>query len=452
MALDREIARLSKILMEGEGLGLEEAQARLRSMTLEVVVGTGAACPAGHAAVLTALSVGRRTFVGGVRITGAAAVPLLTTLPVAGRSLSEACGHFASDFEGPPSRRIVIGSETGAETPGEGVATVSCWWDGWRAGVGEPKPGPGEDGSNPLAGIAAAALAVGTAFEHSRNGQASVPADIDLWGGDKAPDFAEMFLPQKLWLIGLGNLGQAFLWALSALPYQRAADVSLVLQDFDSVNPENWGTSVLVRQEAYGALKNKVAEQWAERRGFQVRRIDRRMRASDRREADEPALAFSGVDKVAVRRDMADVGFGAIIDAGLGRTAHDYDKYRVDLFDRSRPIDLHFAEMSDPEVGVPADPSLDPALQALEEALGACGAAEFAGASVAAPHVSAIAGAVAVARAIALASNCPCAPSEVRRVAASEPRRRPGPRRFDMLAIPHAGRPVAISGLEMRKA
>ena len=32
-------------------------------------------------------------------------------------------------------------------------------------------------------------------------------------------------LPSRLWIIGLGNLGQAFLWALALLPYEDTAAV-----------------------------------------------------------------------------------------------------------------------------------------------------------------------------------------------------------------------------------
>ena len=50
------------------------------------------------------------------------------------------------------------------------------------------------------------------------------------------PDESEpplTYLPSRLWLIGLGHLGQAYLWGLGLLPYKDPADVALVLQDID---------------------------------------------------------------------------------------------------------------------------------------------------------------------------------------------------------------------------
>jgi len=118
---------------------------------------------------------------------------------------------------------------------------------------------------------------------------------------------------------------------------------------------------------------------------------------------------------------MGAVGFDCIVDAGLGRTAADFDRYRVSVFDRTRPIDRHFARTQDEPAAVEI-PGED-AYRRLEAEIGLCGAAEVAGASVAAPYVSAVAAAVAVSRLIAIASGCACAPSEVGRISSIEARR-----------------------------
>jgi len=99
---------------------------------------------------------------------------------------------------------------------------------------------------------------VGAAFEAACGRQNHDGFKLDLWGleGRLAPTFAEGFLPGALWMIGMGNLGQAYLWALGSLPYADPGSVSLVLQDYDRITEENWATSVLVKEETYGALKN----------------------------------------------------------------------------------------------------------------------------------------------------------------------------------------------------
>jgi hypothetical protein len=440
MALDRQIARLAKILVDSENISFPEAQTRLRALTLEIVVGPDAESPAAHAAVLTAVSVGHRTFVGGVRVSGAIDQPLDSALPLNGSSLGEAAAEVgASGFKGAPSRRIIIGAG-GAPDP---AWSVESWWDGWRAGTA----GPGEracgDSDNPLAGIAAGALAVGKAFQAERGQAHDLCSEIDLWPAageaEPAPSFAEIFLPGAVWLICLGNLGQAFLWALTALPYAGPNEVSLVLQDRDKISEENWATSVLVSDETYGKLKTMIGEAWATSKGFEVRRIDRHLVAVDRLEDDDPRVALSGVDKIEARKLMAQVGFDCIVDAGLGRTAHEFDRYRVNVFDSIRPIDKHFADQDDAPVQETI-PEEAPYQRLLDE-VGRCGAAELAGASVAAPHVSALAAAVAVSRLIAVCSGCKCPQSEVGRISALKSRRIAPVVKIDARGARHAGRP-----------
>ena len=209
MALDRQIARLAKILVDSENISFDEAQARLRTLTLEVVVAPEAASPAAHAAILTAVSVASRTFVGGVRVTGAIDRPLNSALPLRAESLAESAilaGAFG--FDGCPSRKIFVGTNG---VPAEAWA-VSPWWSGWSAGIVKPGEARWDAGDNPLPGIAAGALAVGAAFDAQRGRCGDIGAEVDLWpvrSGDIAPRFEEVFLPGALRLIGLGNLGQA---------------------------------------------------------------------------------------------------------------------------------------------------------------------------------------------------------------------------------------------------
>lgn len=436
MALRLQIARLAKILVDSEGISFDRAQARIEGLTLEIVVGDDAVSPAAHAAALTVVSVGRRTFVGGVRMIGAIDQPLNSALPIASATLGGAAVELgASAFEGEPSRRIHIGQ---SRTEGD-PRSVAAWWDGWRAGT-RTDAGSNGPGDNPLSGIAAGALAVGAAFDAECGRHGHDRFEVDLWGpeGQPAPAFAEVFLPGAVWIIGMGNLGQAYLWALASLPYADPRAVTLMLQDYDRITEENWATSVLVKDETYGALKTKVCEQWAEAKGFDVRRIDRRLSANDRLDDEDPRVALSGVDKIAARTLMTGTGFDCIVDAGLGRTAKDFDRYRVSVFDRTRSIESHFAGMTDEKPGVPL-PSGETYRQ-LEKEIGTCGAAEIFGASVAAPYVSVVAAAVAVSRLIALASGCECSSSEVGRISASTRRVAPSVA-FETRGMRHAGRP-----------
>ena len=435
MALDYEIARLSRILVDTQGISFDEAQAKLRALKLEIAVGPDATSRVAHAAALTAVSVGRRSFVGGVRVVGAVGQRANSLLPVPGDTLEQQCEQLgAHPFCCEPTCRIGIGSiDAMGETP-----TFFPWWNGWTTGVRTAQHA-GVCGENPLTGISAGALSIGAAFEFARGRTKVIPADVDLWGAKPAPQFEEVFLPNALWLVGLGNLGQAYLWALAFLPYADPTKVLLMLQDDDRVTPENWATSVLVRNEAYGMLKGKVAEKWAEDRGFDTRRVDRKLTAHDRHATGEPLLALCGLDKIGSRRAMAAFGFAAIVDAGLGRTADNFDKFAVRVFDQQRPIDMYFASQTDT---ASIERPEGAAYEQLEEEIGRCGVAEIGGASVAAPYVSAVAATMVISRAMGLASGCPCVPAEVRQISAALSRKPLAPLTFRTRGIGHAGRPL----------
>jgi len=295
--------------------------------------------------------------------------------------------------------------------------SIQAYWNGWTAGVG-PARTPISIGRSDcvLAGVAAGALAVGQAFLAQQGDPRAGKAhrEVSLWfphlsqnsAADPGPAQEHCSLPLAFWLIGLGNLGQAYVWSLSMLPYPNADDVLLFLQDDDLVRKENWGTSVLVRRSRYGALKTRIAEEWATARRFRARRIDRRLDEHLRRTPLEPAIALAGLDRMPPRRLLGLPGFEYIIDAGLGATAADYQKVRVNVFDVNGDPAKHFEGVEDREPQSVEQLMQLEAYQELTRITGdRCGAATLAGHSVAVPFVSAFVGAVAVAQAVRIATG-----------------------------------------------
>ena len=439
MALDPALARISKILVDGNHVTYDEAQSTLRNLRLHIVVGRSATSPAAQAAILTIVAAGLRTFAGGIRLSGAVDVPLVTSLPVDAPTLGDAAVELgAGDFDGAATQTILVG----AGTDDADVQGIRTWWRGWRAGASTDNSADREIAqTNPLVGIAGGALAVAAAFQAARTA-AAPELEIDLWPATAdapAPGFNEIFLPSSIWMVGLGNLGQAYLWALSALPYADPSKVTLVLQDHDRVTDENWATSILVRRTDHGKLKNQIGERWAGAKGFSVRRLDRRLLPHDRLDDDDPRLALSGVDKIAVRRLLIDTGFDCVVDAGLGMTSDTFDRFRITVFDKDYRPETHFKDIDDP--ARPAAVPANEAYQALEKEIGTCGTVEIAGASAAAPFVSALAATIAVTRAIAIASGRDVLRSEVGRALDSAENRCSPAITPRARGIGHAGRP-----------
>ncbi len=420
MKIHSDRSRIRAAFVNSGKFGFPEAERKLASMCLTIHLDESvASTPAGQAAALTAVLTGARCF-STVTITGAINAPLLVDLPVGGACVGDAAKRFGAKTKpsSAPSRLVLIGG-SGSGQPGWAVRAI---WNGWSGGIAPASQNVTIGRSDcPLAGIAAGALAVGHAFfaeqDDRRAGRTMQGVSLwtpDLGGGvgqawmdDPGPLYREVFLPEALWLVGLGNLGQAFMWSLTWLPYADPARLMLFLQDDDLVGEENWGTSVLVRRGRYNVLKTRVAEEWAEHCGYKVRRIDRRLDEQMRRTVTEPGIALAGLDRMPARRLLGLPGFDYVIDAGLGADAHDFHRLRVNVFDADRTPSEHFEGVEDKTADRIETIKQLPAYQAhgRKSAEASCGMVELAGISVAAPFVSAVAGALAITQVIRIASN-----------------------------------------------
>ena len=133
-------------------------------------------------------------------------------------------------------------------------------------------------------------------------------------------------------LIGLGHLGQAFLWTLGLLPYGSPGEVNLVLQDYDELVEANESTSLLTTRKHLGERKTRAMALWCESRGFRTSIMERRFAGDFRVREAEPRVALCGVDNALARADLEDVGFGRVIEAGLGAGTQEYLAFQVHTF------------------------------------------------------------------------------------------------------------------------
>ncbi|HEX8385992.1 MAG TPA: hypothetical protein VF576_07405, partial [Rubricoccaceae bacterium] len=289
--------------------------------------------------------------------------------------------------------------------------------DGWNGGVA-PDPGGLRRDATPLAGVVAGAVAVSEAFQHLAGLSAVAarrPAGLALWapGADwrtADPGPALSALPSGLWLVGLGHLGQAYLWSLGLLPYASPHTVDVVLQDTDWASEANRSTSPLTFAGDVGLRKTRVAAAWAEGVGFTSHIVERRFDGGVRRQPAEPALALFGVDNPAARSVSEGAGFARVVDGGLGAGAGDFLSFQVNGFpgpDEARNV---WGRADEPAlVGVDG---LGPAYRGLAEEArrrgeDACGVVRLAGVAVGASFVGLAASAVVVAEAVRLAMGEP---------------------------------------------
>jgi hypothetical protein len=156
------------------------------------------------------------------------------------------------------------------------------------------------------------------------------------WLADDPTEPTLSYLPSRLWLIGLGNLGQAFAWLLACLPYKNRSEVELVLQDFDRIAESNDSTSLLSTLESIGRKKTRAIGAWLESIGFSTALEERRFGEWTQRAMHEPGVALCGVDNALARAALGKAGFDLVIEAGLGAGPQGFRNFSVHSFPASR--------------------------------------------------------------------------------------------------------------------
>jgi hypothetical protein len=321
-----------------------EALAKLGGFKLAVACGPEVIdSPAHQAALLTVINAGRRTFLGGISVELPGDGP--TLIPsVPSKTLSDAVLGLGAKIEKSTAAVPLITIGTVDSTANQPAWQVT--WDVWRGGVIPlrerarlPEP---RDAA--LASALASAIALSEAFQFfdGRPLAGSRAAGVSLWqpGADwRAEDHAEpplAFLPRSLWLLGLGNLGQAYLWLLGLLPFPENQKPEFTLQDFDSVSAANVSTSVLSDESRVGSRKARVMAAWADGFGCKTSIVERRFGSWTKRVDDEPGVALCGFDNALARAALEDVGFDLVIEAGLGSGPTAFMNFTTHAFPASR--------------------------------------------------------------------------------------------------------------------
>jgi hypothetical protein len=243
------------------------------------------------------------------------------------------------------------------------------------------------------AAVCAAEVFAYHAGDHPMAGRRS--AGMSLWnpGADwlsaDASEPALAFLPSRLWLIGLGNLGQAFAWVLACLPFADRKQIQLMLQDFDCIAPSNDSTSLLAFLRDIDRRKARVVADWLEARGFVTFMNERYFGDWTRRGPEEPAVALCGVDNALARAALEKPGFDLVVEAGLGGGPQAFRNFSLHTFPANRTAEKLWL----PQVAQAAESfEAMPAYEALRrEGMDERGLAQLASRTVGVPFVGLIA-------------------------------------------------------------
>ena len=361
-----------------------------------------------QAALLTIVNSARRSLLGGIEVEGIADMELQVPVPpyeslkdaitgLGGRVVQSVC---------PDAPLVVVGN---AREKNQHPFAIRATFDGWAAGIlplTRDAMRLRERQEFVPAGVLAGALAVTEAFQFLRGSQPAAgrrAMGLSLWCPEKqwwdsaASGPVIERLPAALWLIGLGNLGQAYLWTLGMLPYAAPSEVQLVLQDFDTLALSNDSTSLLTNSSLIGIRKARAMADWAGQRGFKTAIVERRFTSAFQVGNEEPTFALCGVDNEFARSALEDVGFVKVIEAGLGGGTSDFLGFRMHVFPgarKARDVWKQASANSDIRTDIPAYEKL--AASGLDH----CGLTQLAGRTVGASFVGATAGAIVIGEAL----------------------------------------------------
>lgn len=402
--------RLVKLAMDtGEAESIEHALRIFAGYRIGVAVGPEIATSATHqAALLTFLRLASRVFLGGIDVVMSTDAPcLLPGNPNIEQALASAGARRVKSLE-PHVPAVCIGT---VSLPHSASFAVRAVFSGWRAGV---VPAHAEapfdfETEFALSGALAATLAVNEAFLFVRRDTPEAgfrEVGLSLWRPDAVEDWwkpendgpALAYLPSKLWLMGLGHLGQAYLWGLSLLPYARPEEVELVLQDIDAVTASTLSTSILSDGSMLGEKKTRAIAKVMEARGFKTTIIERRFDETLRIHPDDPQIALFGVDNALARRALGDAGFKLVVEAGLGSGAKDFRAIRIHTFPGTRDPRELWMPGADKVINTEAPAYGDLASRGLDQ----CGVTLLAGKAVGAPFVGMTAAALCLAEVLRL--------------------------------------------------
>ena len=361
--------RTVKIALDtGEAETIEDAERIFAGYKLQIVAGPDVAGNAVmQAGLLTAVNCAARCFLGGVTVVGAAG-PLRVSLP-GFCDLAQAVAALGGVSAGSAASQtptLVFGDVSAQDLD---RLAVRATFNEWCGGVVPVATGVrlGEQGVFTPAGVLAGALGVAEIFQRLRGGcpvACRRATGLDLWCPERnwlrgEPAVSLTRLPSSAWIVGLGNLGQAYLWTLGLLPYGENPP-ELVLQDFDVLAPSNLSTSLLTVPPLIGRRKSRALADWADRRGFRTAIIERRFASNFRVDRLEPQVALIGVDNPLARQSVEDVGFSRVIEAGLGAGPKDFLGIDMHTFPAERHARDIWRETDKSEIDMAA-----PAYQAL---------------------------------------------------------------------------------------
>lgn len=391
------LIRQSRILKAFTDRGIDSfdgALARLAAVHLVFTVSRQAlTTAAGQACLVSGVAAACKTF-SNVSVLLEHDAVLMQPLPC-GYSISGAVRSFGAHILHSLPGEYTHGVAIGTKPVDDGRFWGTSYWDGWHAGIRAVwEPAEIGESWNPLAGTFAAAIAVREVFAQvlGRNRPTARSCTVDLWrpfgdlSGTRGPEV--VYLPKNLIMVGLGHLGQGFLWNLMQLPGRGNV---IGLQDYQRAADENIGTGLITSARQVGMRKTRVAAEFVDSFGWDTALLEFGFSSGSTSMRDTAPVIISGLDSVTPREWIREAGYPYMLDIGVGHGPVDFE------FGQIRCLPAGSAtSWTAPAEAKDAEQLRDSASYVEEKKRDPCGALALAEASVAVPFVGLAMGALAV--------------------------------------------------------
>lgn len=292
---------------------------------------------------LTAVNIAKRVFLGGVKCVFPNDVPNL--LDFGNKDFSKLVERFGgtlsvNDLPGKSQIKILFGIECFDNNCIESVAS------GWRGGLnfyGQERIVLGEVNSQIFLGsIAAASLACYKAFSKIYKLQEEgidLNLGISLWNLNSGDDWAKMdndgptkiYLPRNLWILGLGHLGQAYIWSMGLMGVKSPDSITFLLQDYQTIDKENIGPQVLSSSKYFGYPKTRPCISYLEDFGFKTRIVEKPFQKEDLENewVQDFKFLLNGVDNIPTRKAINKEFLDLFIDAATNGRLSLFDSFTM---------------------------------------------------------------------------------------------------------------------------
>jgi hypothetical protein len=335
--------RAAFAIAEKHDLGIDEACIQMKNAVIWLIADESIKTSySRQISYLTTINIAHRVFLGGVRCILPSNTPNL--LPMHAESLNELVknygGTIAEDNYTKENVKVLFGIECFDNKCIEVVG------NGWQGGVTfyQQERVFFDEKINliSLGPIMAASIACYFAFCKIYNildNEIELNTGISLWDLNSLENWHKkeydgpqvLNMPRNIWTLGLGHLGQAYLWTVGLMPFKEPKKSLFLLQDADIIDSENIGSQILCFPNNIGKPKTRPCLGFLESLGFRTQIVEKPFIEGDSKQEwmDDYRILLNGVDNTKTRKSITIEQLDLFLDGATNGTFALFDSFTM---------------------------------------------------------------------------------------------------------------------------